>query len=126
RKSASHLRAQTRNSRVTNAGFTRSLPNDCGEGASDVRAPIGCRDGPRILRTTDRAVAFAGMSNRPLHIRNVVLASHLVMMGFGHWLPNDPRGSGSTEVHKPELRDLGDIQPSRKQDQPTREELRAF
>jgi len=42
------------------------------------------------------------------------------------WFPNDPRGSGSCEIGKPELRDLGPIHLGRKEDQPTRDELRAF
>ena len=66
------------------------------------------------------------MGNRPIRIGEVVLASHLVMMGYGHWLPNDLRGSGSTEIRKAELKDLGPIHFGRKRHQPTRDELRAF
>jgi REP element-mobilizing transposase RayT len=49
-----------------------------------------------------------------------------VLHGYGHWLSNDPRGSGSTEVRKDELQDLGEIHFGRKRVQPSREELRAF
>jgi REP element-mobilizing transposase RayT len=47
-------------------------------------------------------------------------------MGYGHWLSNDPRGSGSTETRKEELKELGEIHPGRKRIQPSRAELRAF
>ena len=64
----------------------------------------------------------SGGSNR----RQVILASHLVWHGYGHWLPNDLRGSGSTEIRKEELGDIGDIHFGRKRQQPSREELREF
>src|SRR6185437_8117429 len=66
------------------------------------------------------------MGKSPIYIKEVVRASHLVMMGYGHWLPNDPRGSGSIGVWKPEFRDLGPAHFGRKEDQPTRDELRKF
>jgi REP element-mobilizing transposase RayT len=47
-------------------------------------------------------------------------------MGYGHWLPNDPRGSGSTEICKADFSELGDFHFGRKDDQPTRDELRDF
>jgi REP element-mobilizing transposase RayT len=55
-----------------------------------------------------------------------ILASHLVFTGYAHWLSNDPRGSGSTDTRKDELRELGDIHLGRKRVQPSREELRKF
>jgi hypothetical protein len=66
----------------------------------------------------------SGSNRRP----DVLLASHLVLHGYGHWLPNDPRGSGSTETRKPELQDLGEVHTGRKpyREQPDRQELRAF
>jgi REP element-mobilizing transposase RayT len=66
------------------------------------------------------------VSKRPIRINEVVLASHLVFMGYGHWFPNDVRGSGSSEIRKAELNDLGPIHFGRKEDQPTRNELREF
>jgi len=48
------------------------------------------------------------------------------MTGYGHWLPNDPRGSGSTEVRKDDLKDLGEVHFGRKRVQPPRDELRSF
>ena len=57
---------------------------------------------------------------------NVILASHLVFTGYGHWLSNDPRGSGSTEIRKDELRQLGDIHFGRKSLRPTKQEIREF
>lgn len=66
------------------------------------------------------------MSRRPTYITNTVKASHLILTGYGHWLPNDIRGSGSTEIRKPTLEELGPIHFGRKRDQPARPELRAF
>jgi REP element-mobilizing transposase RayT len=66
------------------------------------------------------------MANKPIFIRNVVKAAHLVLMGYGHWLPNDPRGSGSEEIRKLGLEMLGPIHFGRKREQPSRAELRAF
>ncbi len=56
----------------------------------------------------------------------IVIAHHLVLHGYGHWLPNDPRGSGSYEIRQEKLADLGPIHFGRKEVQPVREELRAF
>lgn len=39
----------------------------------------------------------------------IVIAHHLVMTLYGHWLPNDLRGSGSEELRNPELEELGPI-----------------
>ena len=58
--------------------------------------------------------------------RRVILASHLILTGYAHWLSNDPRGSGSTETRKDELKDMGNIHQGRKRIQPPREELRQF
>lgn len=58
--------------------------------------------------------------------RRFILASHLVLHGYGHWLSNDPRGSGSETVRKDELKDLGEIHHGRKRIQPPRNELKAF
>ena len=63
----------------------------------------------------------------PIRIgRNVTLAHHLVFYGYGGWLANDPRGSGSTEVRTPALQALGPAHFGRKVVQPPRQELRAF
>jgi hypothetical protein len=63
----------------------------------------------------------------PVHIRRrLIIAHHLIWNGYGSWLSNDPRGSGSTEVRKAELRELGPAHLGRKVVQPSREELRAF
>ncbi|MCC6580420.1 MAG: hypothetical protein IT440_08255 [Phycisphaeraceae bacterium] len=56
----------------------------------------------------------------------VILASHLILTGYGHWLPNDPRGSGSMELKKDTLAPLGDIHFGRKVVQPPRSEVKAF
>lgn len=58
--------------------------------------------------------------------QRVILASHLIHTGYGHWLSNDPRGSGSDETRKKELDHLGPIHHGRKSIQPPRETLREF
>jgi hypothetical protein len=55
-----------------------------------------------------------------------VIALHLVFGGYGHWLPNDPRGSGSKIIRNELLESLGEIHRGRKRIQPTRSELRSF
>ena len=55
-----------------------------------------------------------------------VIAHHLILTGYGHWLPNDPRGSGSDGVRNDQLRDLGPIHHGRKRVQPPRHEIREF
>lgn len=47
-------------------------------------------------------------------------------MGYGHWLSNDPRGSGSTKIREEKFEDLGPIHFGRKRIQPSRDELRDF
>lgn len=56
----------------------------------------------------------------------VIIAHHLILHGYGHWLPNDPRGSGSQTVRKENLSDLGPAHFGRKRVQPPRGELREF
>jgi REP element-mobilizing transposase RayT len=55
----------------------------------------------------------------------MVLAYHLVLTGYGHWLPNDPRGSASREIMAGKLFPLGSIQPVPDPDLPE-EEVHAF
>ncbi|MGQ0635515.1 MAG: hypothetical protein ACT4QC_12945 [Planctomycetaceae bacterium] len=56
----------------------------------------------------------------------IVIGHHLILHGYGHWLPNDPRGSGSRAVHEEKLAELGPIHFGRKKVQPPRKELREF
>ena len=56
----------------------------------------------------------------------IVIGHHLILHGYGHWLPNDPRGSGSTEIHQEKLADLGPVHFGRKKRQPARADLREF
>lgn len=56
----------------------------------------------------------------------MVIAHHLILTGYGHWLPNDPRGSMSVETYCPELARVAETHFGRKKQQPTREELRRF
>jgi REP element-mobilizing transposase RayT len=58
--------------------------------------------------------------------RQTILAVHLIWTGYGHWLSNDPRGSGSSELRDPKLDPLGPIHCGRKQAQPPRDELKRF
>ena len=58
--------------------------------------------------------------------RRIIIAHHLILSGYGHWLPNDPRGSGSEEIREEKLSDLGPIHHGRKQIQPPRQELKQF
>lgn len=60
--------------------------------------------------------------------RPSIIAHHLIWTLYGHWLPNDPRGSGSETVRDPKFAPLGKVYHGRKpaSEQPTREELRAF
>ena len=48
------------------------------------------------------------------------------MHGYGHWLANDPRGSGSTELRDDKFADLGPVHMGRKRVQPSKRELREF
>ena len=80
----------------------------------------GSRD---ILNGARSSLPLRGRQNKP---KRVIVASHLVFHGYGHWLANDPRGSGSTEVRKENLQDLGDIHFGRKRNQPSGDELREF
>jgi REP element-mobilizing transposase RayT len=56
----------------------------------------------------------------------MVIAHHIILTGYGHWLPNDPRGSLSKSVSAGKLYPLGRIHHGRQARQPTRDELRAF
>ena len=58
--------------------------------------------------------------------KRLVIAYHPIWTGSGHWLPNDPRGSGSTSVLDERLAALGESHFGRKRVQPTREVVRQF
>lgn len=57
-----------------------------------------------------------------------VIGHHLILMLYGHWLPTDPRGSGSEDFYDDKFAPLGDIHQGRKPErlQPARDELRHF
>ena len=63
--------------------------------------------------------------NSRTHSR-IIIGHHLILHGYGHWLPNDPRGSGSFEIREAKFEDLGEIHHGRKKVQPSRQELREF
>lgn len=56
----------------------------------------------------------------------MVIAHHIILTGYGHWLPNDPRGSLSKRIRVAPLIQVGEIHHGRKQIQPSREELKSF
>jgi hypothetical protein len=56
----------------------------------------------------------------------VIIAHHIILTGYAHWLPNDPRGSLSAELRTPALRALGEIHFGRRRDQPSPAALKAF
>jgi REP element-mobilizing transposase RayT len=81
-----------------------------------------------ILITTAKGKPMRGLHRRNGRdaVRRAIEGAHLVWHGYGHWIPNDPRGSGSVQVRNPELEGLGPVHFGRKGEQPSREELRAF
>jgi REP element-mobilizing transposase RayT len=58
--------------------------------------------------------------------KRIIIGHHIILHGYGHWLPNDPRGSGSTDIRDEKLVDLGPVHTGRKKQQPPRDELREF
>ena len=60
--------------------------------------------------------------------RPSIIGHHLIFPLYGHWAPNDLRGSGSIEFYNEKLESLGPIHFGRKpaHEQPSREELREF
>ena len=56
----------------------------------------------------------------------MVIGYHIILTGYGHWLPNDPRGSLSHVIHAPEIARLGPSHYGRKEGQPSRAELARF
>jgi REP element-mobilizing transposase RayT len=56
----------------------------------------------------------------------LVIGYHLVWTAYGHWLPNDPRGSGSKVIRSDLLAQLGEIHYGRKKVQPSSKDIKAF
>lgn len=56
----------------------------------------------------------------------MIIAHHIILTGYGHWLPNDPRGSLSRKIRQSKFQVLGEIHYGRKKDQPSIQELRTF
>ena len=69
------------------------------------------RGGMRAMDFAVIVVRRLPFAEGTLNRRRSFLASHLVLHGYGHWLSNDPRGSGSESVRKDELKTLGEIHP---------------
>lgn len=55
-----------------------------------------------------------------------ILGSHIILMGYGHWLPNDPRGSASTIVTSDPLRAFGNAHPPNPASKPSETDLKSF
>ncbi len=57
-----------------------------------------------------------------------VIGHHLIWTLYGHWLPNDPRGSGSEELEQEKFATLGPVHQGRRPEhlQPARAKLRQF
>src|SRR5262245_6645731 len=49
----------------------------------------------------------AASSGARAMLRPLVIAYHLIWTGYGRWLPNDPRGSGSIKVLAAVIAELG-------------------
>jgi len=58
--------------------------------------------------------------------RRRIIAHHVILTGYGHWLPNDPRGSLSPEFRNTHLEALGAIHFGRKTHQPSPQEIKSF
>jgi REP element-mobilizing transposase RayT len=56
----------------------------------------------------------------------IVIAYHLIWTAYGTWLPNDPRGSGSTSVLSDLLAELGELHFGRRKIQPAHRQVREF
>lgn len=56
----------------------------------------------------------------------MVAAYHLIWTGYGHWLPNDPRGSMSHELRCANILPLGEIHFGRKRVQPVSQVIKEF
>lgn len=61
-----------------------------------------------------------------INLSRRIIAHHFILTGYAHWLPNDIRGSGSTQIKSDKLAQLGPIHHGRKAVQPSREDLKAF
>ena len=58
--------------------------------------------------------------------RPIVIAHHLIWTAYGHWLPNDPRGSTSRTVCSDLIAELGEHHYGRRRVQPSRQKVREF
>lgn len=82
---------------------------------------------PRSSGDAGNRLPLRGSSQRDQRTHSrIIIAHHLVLTGYGHWLPNDLRGSGSDEIRNDELKDLGSILPGRQPVQPSRQDLKDF
>src|SRR6187455_2715826 len=56
----------------------------------------------------------------------IVIAHHLIWTAYGWWLPNDPRGSGSSIIRNDIIAELGELHLGRKRVQPAGQVVREF
>lgn len=66
--------------------------------------------------------------SRAKYPHSSIIAGHFILVLYGHWAVNDPRGSGSSDFYDLKFAPLGPVHFGRKPDdeQPTPQELRAF
>jgi hypothetical protein len=79
-----------------------------------------------VLADHHACVVALPHDNRGVIRRQTILAHHLILTGYGHWLANDLRGSGSASLRDPRYAELGGIHHGRKPEhlQPSKPELR--
>ncbi|MCL2701853.1 MAG: hypothetical protein FWE88_09220 [Phycisphaerae bacterium] len=56
----------------------------------------------------------------------MIIATHIILSGYGHWLPNDLRGSHSKTVFAPRIAELGSLHAGAKATPPPVVALREF
>jgi len=56
----------------------------------------------------------------------MIAGYHLIWTAYGHWLPNDPRGSTSSKVHCARIASLGELHYGRRRIQPAGRVIRKF
>ncbi|HET6249912.1 MAG TPA: hypothetical protein VFE47_19640 [Tepidisphaeraceae bacterium] len=59
-------------------------------------------------------------------VASMIIAYHIILSGYGTWLSNDLRGSGSEQTRKEELDALGPVHQGRQHIQPPMQQIRAF
>lgn len=71
-------------------------------------------------------IAVSPLRDTSIPNKRSIIGHHLILHAYGHWLPNDPRGSGSEKLREEKLADLGPIHQGRRKIQPPRAALKKF